>query len=90
MFLIGLLALSLAACFEPAERGPYLQNASSTLIVIKWRDSDTNISRISYGTRPGALNHVAESITDTADHEILLDKLIPNTVYYYRAKCTAG
>jgi hypothetical protein len=76
--------LLLTACFESAERGPYLQNASSTSMVIRWRDGVTDLSRVNYGTQAGVLMQVAETTATTDDHVVLLENLTPETVYYYK------
>jgi predicted phosphodiesterase len=82
--LIACLLQLTAACTESAPRGPYLQNPSSTSMVIKWRDASSDLGKVSYGTQPGALLQIAEAKTAGKDREVLLQNLVPETTYYYR------
>lgn len=78
--------LLLAACAESidGERGPYLQNPSSTSMVIKWRNEENRLSQVFYGTSPQALFETVEMRSDSFDHEVTLENLLPDTLYYYR------
>ena len=67
-----------------ADRGPYLQNMSSTTMVIKWRYRGNDIARVRYGVSPDELSEKVEKDSDSSDHEILLKNLIPDTRYYYQ------
>ncbi len=86
MAAIILTTLLLAACVEPDDvRGPYLQNPSSTSMVIKWRSDETYQSRVFYGTSPQELFEQRVAMkSDSFDHEVLLENLTPDTLYYYR------
>ncbi|MCG6889131.1 MAG: metallophosphoesterase family protein [Gammaproteobacteria bacterium] len=70
-------------------RGPYLQNISSTSIVIKWRSEQQTISRVRYGSSPNALVAVQEDQSIDVDHEVGLGNLVPDTRYYYAVNDTA-
>jgi predicted MPP superfamily phosphohydrolase len=87
--LIVFATMAIIACADPPKRGPYLQNPSSTSMVIKWRNIESETGRVSYGTVPGALNRFVERKSVSIDHEILLKKLVPNTQYYYRVNGVA-
>lgn len=80
------LLLSIVACAESgsSERGPYLQSPTSTSMVIKWRNANNDTGVVRYGTSPGQLFEQVEKKTSTSDHELLLENLLPDTVYYYR------
>ena len=84
-FLTSLLLL--AATIMPAgaalTRGPYLQNSTPGSIVIRWRTSAAENSRVSYGTNlaaPDLTNNNAASVTD---HIITLTNLSADTKYFY-------
>ena len=64
-------------------RGPYLQKASDNQITIKWRTNQPTQSVIHYGTSSGNLNLTSASSTLKTDHELTLNNLAANTVYYY-------
>ncbi len=64
-------------------RGPYLQLCTSESIVIRWRTDVPTDSRVRVGTAVGQLNSVHSSETETTEHEINVDGLTPDTLYYY-------
>ena len=64
-------------------RGPYLQMGTSTSIIIKWKTSLPTDSRVKIGFLPDYFIYDFDLKTETTDHEVILDKLIPNTKYYY-------
>ena len=91
VLLVGYAAIILTACSDTSERGPYLQNPSSTTMVVRWRATGESTATVRYGASPKALNNLAESNSDLArgkffayDHEVLLVNLVPETRYYYR------
>ena len=91
VLLVGYAAIILTACSDTSERGPYLQNPSSTTMVVRWRATGESTATVRYGASPKALNNIAESNSDLArgkffayDHEVLLVNLVPETRYYYR------
>ncbi|MBB6498575.1 purple acid phosphatase family protein [Pedobacter cryoconitis] len=64
-------------------RGPYLQVASSTGILIRWRTDVSSRSRVRYGTEPGQLNGSVDDRTLVTEHQVQLSGLKPSTKYYY-------
>ncbi len=64
-------------------RGPYLQVGTSTGIIIRWKTSIPTDSRVKIGFLPDYFIYDFDLKTETTDHEVILDKLIPNTKYYY-------
>jgi len=83
--MIVLVSIGIAACdFFSDSRGPYLQSASSTSILIKWRSRKAIPSQVRYGTVPGKWERTVETSAHTKNHEILLDGLEPATSYYYK------
>ena len=64
-------------------RGPYLQQGSTTNLLVKWRTDLPSSSRVSYGLAPNRLNRNAGSDDLTTEHEVRLADLQPNTKYFY-------
>lgn len=86
LFVFSALFLSFAASVAVGQtvvRGPYLQSATPSSIVIRWRTDTPTDSRVRYGPTPGSLTSTAGNPTVTTEHEIKLTGLIPNTRYYY-------
>lgn len=85
LVMTGLLVMALQAGGQTPQliRGPYLQAATSTGIVIRWRTDVITRSRVHYGTAPGKLDKVAEDAALTNEHSISLTGLQPHTQYYY-------
>ncbi len=84
--LFALLALAAAPILGAATtilRGPYLQSATPTSLVIRWRTDNTEASVVSYGLERNALtlNTKAEGIA--TEHVVQLTNLQPGTRYYY-------
>jgi len=65
------------------DRGPYLQVATPTGITIRWRTSDSTLSKVKYGLSVSALNDSIVSATNTTEHIVLLTGLTADTKYYY-------
>ncbi|HET6995276.1 MAG TPA: metallophosphoesterase family protein [Chitinophagaceae bacterium] len=64
-------------------RGPYLQVATDTSMVVRWRTDASTRSRVRYGTVAGNLNLVKDELELKTEHEIKLSALQPQTKYYY-------
>ena len=64
-------------------RGPYLQQASDTSIVVRWRTDVVSSSRVRYGISAGALSSDKSSVTAVKDHELTLTGLSEGQRYYY-------
>jgi acid phosphatase type 7 len=64
-------------------RGPYLQVATNTSIVIRWRTDALTRSRVRYGTTPANLNKTADDVQLVTEHQVKLTGLMPQTKYYY-------
>ncbi|HEX5111202.1 MAG TPA: fibronectin type III domain-containing protein, partial [Saprospiraceae bacterium] len=63
-------------------RGPYLQKANDTSVVVRWRTNLETISTIDYGTSLTSLNHTKTINTVVTEHVVSLDSLTPATTYY--------
>jgi len=74
---------------DPAEvqpmliRGPYLQCASSSSMMIRWRTDALTRSRVRYGTDYQNLNRSSDDSTLHTEHKVLVRGLQPITKYYY-------
>jgi hypothetical protein len=62
------------AATEPVRliRGPYLQVASSTGIMIRWRTDVSSRSRVRYGLEAGKLDQTVEDLSLLTEHKINL------------------
>ncbi len=86
---LGALAIGLLlASMEPASaatvtRGPYLQMATSSSIVVRWRTDVATDSLVRYGDDPGNLIFTASAPALTTEHEVRLSGLPPDTRHYY-------
>jgi hypothetical protein len=64
-------------------RGPYLQVATSSNIIVRWRTSTETDSLVRFGTTLGSLNKGVTNYAQELDHEIKLTGLVPDTKYFY-------
>lgn len=84
---LPLAALLLATALLPAAttilRGPYLQSASPTELVVRWRTDTTEGSYVRYGLARDELTSVASAFGLTAEHIVQLSGLSPGTRYFY-------
>ncbi len=71
-------------------RGPYLQTATPTSIVLKWRTNPATDTKVWYGTDPNNLNLSETTAPNVTNHEIKISNLNPNTKYYYAIGNAAG
>lgn len=83
---LSALIFSLVAFVSVAQsivRGPYLQAATASSIVIRWRtDSPTN-SVVRFGADKSNLSQSVTDLTATTEHEIKLPSLQSATTYFY-------
>jgi hypothetical protein len=71
-------------------RGPYLQLAAPTGMVVRWRTNVASDARVRYGPAPGSLTGVADAAAIGTEHEVHLGGLLPDTRYYYSIGTPAG
>jgi hypothetical protein len=64
-------------------RGPYLQAATSTSIVVRWRTDVLNRGIVHFGKTPGQLDRNVQDSVLVTEHRISLTGLEPGTKYYY-------
>lgn len=90
--LAALASLAVLLAAAPADaaltRGPYLQTATSTSLIVRWRTDTPENSRVEWGTTVGAPDASQDDPAATTEHEVTITGLSPNTVYYYRVGST--
>lgn len=64
-------------------RGPYLQNGTSTSMVVRWRTADLSKSILKYSTDINNIITVVQDSIKKQNHEVLITGLQPATRYYY-------
>ncbi|MEO5803706.1 MAG: metallophosphoesterase family protein [Verrucomicrobiota bacterium] len=64
-------------------RGPYLQIGTPTSLVVRWRTAIPSNSRVRLGTNVTNLNLIADDVSVTNEHEVLVSGLSPDTKYFY-------
>jgi 3',5'-cyclic AMP phosphodiesterase CpdA len=72
--------LSLSAGFLKL---PYLQNVTDSTIYVCWEGSDSVAGQVFFGLTPAKEQVVVDS-NRTLRHEVLLSRLLPDTIYYYQ------
>jgi len=78
-----LFVLSVLHAATTIVRGPYLQSATPTSMVIRWRTDLTEASVVSYGLERNQLVSSVRAEGVSAEHIVQLSGLKPNTRYYY-------
>jgi len=74
---------SLASAAEDIIRGPYLQQATPTSIVVRWRTDVAVVGRVRYGPAPGTPTSTVTEPGATREHSLKLTGLTAGTRYYY-------
>lgn len=64
-------------------RGPYLQKATPTSIILRWRTNNKVNSVVKYGLSPTDLSQNSVDLIENTEHTVLLSDLKPYTKYYY-------
>ncbi len=70
-------------------RGPYLQLATPTSVIIRWRSLSPSDSRVVFGPGLASLTGSATNASVTTDHEVTLTGLFPSTRYFYAIGSTS-
>lgn len=78
-----------AAAASPAvTRGPYLQQGTSTSLILRWRTDTTNVGRVGFGTDSASLASFVDEAAASTNHLVLLTNLSPDTIYFYSVGLT--
>ena len=80
---IGLALVSAVLPAQDVVRGPYLQLATPTSVVVRWRTESSVDAIVHYGTAVDALNRRARVSAVNRDHNVRLNDLLPGTRYFY-------
>ncbi|MBN9299221.1 MAG: metallophosphoesterase family protein [Filimonas sp.] len=64
-------------------RGPYLQMATQTSMMIRWRTDEPDVSQVRFGEVLGKWDQLAGDKIATKEHLVTLTGLKPYTKYYY-------
>lgn len=64
-------------------RGPYLQQATPTAAIVRWRTDAPCGTALWLGPTPAMLSLVQQSAHLTTEHEVKVNGLTPSTRYYY-------
>jgi hypothetical protein len=85
----SLLAISLCFGFislfaQNVVRGPYLQNPTSSSIVVRWRTDVPTDTKVQFGSTLAGISNTVLDTTTTTEHRIVVNGLLPKTSYFYR------
>jgi len=64
-------------------RGPYLQTGTPRSVIVRWRSSSNEDSRVRYGRSFSSLTGLVSDATLVTEHGITLSNLLPSTKYFY-------
>lgn len=70
-------------------RGPYLQSANDTSLIVRWRTNIPTQSIIDYGPTTSSLTNTVSDMTLKTEHIMEVNQLTANTQYYYQIRNTA-
>jgi acid phosphatase type 7 len=71
-------------------RGPYLQRAAPTGMLIRWRTDALSRSRVRYGPSKEDLRNFTDDSVLVTEHQVQLKGLEPDTRYYYSIGSLSG
>ncbi|MDP3070054.1 MAG: metallophosphoesterase family protein [Opitutaceae bacterium] len=81
--LVLLLVIPALRAATTIVRGPYLQSATPTSMVVRWRTDIAEASVVSFGTERNQLVKSVKSEGILTEHVVQLSGLEPNTKYFY-------
>ena len=64
-------------------RGPYLQNGTTSSVVIRWRTDVPTEGHVRLGVAPFDLDRAIFDTSRATNHEIVVTGLLPDSQYYY-------
>ena len=85
-----LLLISVTSISQTVTRGPYLQQAAPTSIIVKWKTSSATNTKVNYGISQSNLNLAVTNTVSSTNHEIKITGLQPYTKYYYTIGTTTS
>lgn len=85
LFFFLFLLYAMPALFaQTVDRGPYLQSPNHNSVIVMWRTTTNQSTKIWYGTDSLNLNLSNEINDNVQDHKIKITGLQPYTKYYYK------
>ncbi|MGB3078315.1 MAG: metallophosphoesterase [Saprospiraceae bacterium] len=75
-----------AAGIAVITRGPYLQRANDTSIIVRWRTNIASPSIIDYGPNVSSLTISAIEMTPVTEHILMIDSLSAASLYFYQLR----
>ena len=90
LVLVPRLSMDVTDVTSSVTRGPYLQLATPSSMVVRWRTGTATDGQVRYGLAPGSLTFSADSPVVTTEHIVMVSGLSPSTTYYYSVGTTAG
>ncbi len=84
LMLLALVCQPSSTYGQDINRGPYLQQGGPNGIIVKWRTSNLENSRVAFGLTTENLSLTTSDDYVTRDHEVQITGLDANTKYYYR------
>ena len=88
--IFALLFISITGISQSVSRGPYLQQATPSSIIIKWQTSSATNTKVNYGTSLAAISQSTIDAVSSTNHEIKITGLQPYTKYYYTIGTTTS
>ena len=85
-----LVAVAVDAATPNLARGPYLQQATPTSLIVRWRTDTPSTGRIRYGTSLDQLTATRDDTTVSTEHAVALIGLAPSTKYFYAVETFDG
>jgi phosphodiesterase/alkaline phosphatase D-like protein len=67
-------------------RGPYLQQATDTSMIVRWRTNIATTSTIDYGVSPRFAELFEKETSSATEHVMFINALNAATPYYYRIR----
>ncbi|MBI3802977.1 MAG: metallophosphoesterase family protein [Nitrospirae bacterium] len=92
LLLVRFIALSQSIPETAAtiSRGAYLQDMTSSSIIIRWKTAEKSIGKVWLGRAPTDLKQMIEEKKGTTDHALSVTGLTPETTYYYAIGAAGG
>ena len=71
-------------------RGPYLQKATPTSMIVRWRTNEATDSSVRFGTSRNRINKKVTINESTTEHRVEIKNLKPLTRYFYTIGSSQG
>ncbi len=70
-------------------RGPYLQRANDTSLIVRWRTNIPTQSMLDYGLSTSSLTNAVSDTTPKTEHVLTINSLSAATLYFYQIRNTS-